>query len=149
MKLRSPNIILLLYLAHRAISIRIPTYYINSNLPLAEPECFQCPDPECVYTIGNFSLPPEITICYRFKSRNWAGSLYPFSEVMQFGTIRSDWTDLDYGFLYGTWDSGPWIGVSPPDTVLNSWGALTKLEDDFPFQVWKHQCVSISLKLGN
>ena len=143
-----PVIISVLYSVEKTLSDKILTFDINSKLPLAEPECFQCPNPECVYTRGNFSFPPELTFCYRFKSRNWVGSLYPFSEVIQFGKIRQDWTDLEYGFLYGTWDSGPWVALAPPGTVLNTWGALHKLQEDFPFQVWKHQCIAISLESG-
>ena len=43
----------------------IKTYFINKNFDLKNPICINCPQIECVYSLGNYRIPDVISICAR------------------------------------------------------------------------------------
>ena len=39
---------------------------------------------------------------------------------------HQDWTDLDEGWLYGEWETGPWLGFSTKDKAFGTYGWVCK-----------------------
>ena len=76
---------------------KITTYFLNKDLDMRKRACVECPNPECVYTEGSFTLPKAMTICFRSQALMdmTSMSVRPWSSVMSFGTLLPDWTDLD------------------------------------------------------
>ena len=75
---------------------------------------------------------------------------------MQFGRIKTDFSDLKDGFLFGLWPDnaeskewkqGAWLGLSPP--VAPKWAASPLYVDEFDVHVWKHECFTIDFKTGS
>ena len=44
----------------------IKTYFINKNFDLKNPICISCPQIECLYSLGNYRIPDDISMCARY-----------------------------------------------------------------------------------
>ena len=88
---------------------QIKTFYLNKKFDIRNPICEQCPNPECVVSYGSIlPFPREMTVCFRIQPLSLVGSR-KYMTTMSFGTLLPDWTDMDEGFVYGIWDTGPWL----------------------------------------
>ena len=41
---------------------------------------------------------------------------------MTFDMTFQDWTDLDEGWMFGQWESGPWLGFHTKNNSFGSYG---------------------------
>ena len=120
----------LLYLVSLGTSERITTYFLNSDYSLYNP------------------LPSDITLCYRLQPMMYNGIDYYWPTIIGFGNIRSDFTDMDEGFAFGTWESGPWMGVKNRTNTNYAWVSLgPKFMHDV--QIWRHTCLSMNFYTGH
>ena len=141
-------------LSHSALSIRIATYYLNKHLPYGESFSSTDPEPECLYARGNFSIKQTHTVCYRYNALSYAGVGYPFVDILQFGQMREDFSDISDGYILGNWPesdvtSRQWIGFPVKKTPTFAWAGLPAFVDNFNRNVWKHQCLSVNFLTGS
>ena len=54
---------------------------------------------------------------------------------------------MEEGYVFGIWNTGPWLGFKGPQNSVYEWLALGEnfLKD---FQIWRHSCISIDSELG-
>ena len=48
-----------------AFSRLIKTYFLNKDFDMKNPICIDCPQIECVYSLGNYRIPDVISMCAR------------------------------------------------------------------------------------
>ena len=95
---------------------------------------------------------PSHTVCYRYKVTSYAGPGYPYVDMMQFGRMKEDFSDITEGYIWGNWPeseiiTGQWIGI-PTNPPIMAWVSLPTFTDKFNRNVWKHQCFSINFSTG-
>ena len=62
---------------------------------------------ECLQARANFTITTAHTICYRFKADAFAGpGGYPYVDLLQFGVMKADMTDITEGYLWGNYPDG-------------------------------------------
>ena len=91
---------------------KIKTFYLNKKFDIRNPICDDCPDPQCVYTMNDsIPFPRTMTLCFRIQPMNYISPKWRYSTAMSFGSLQPDWTDMDEGFFFGIWDTGPWLAL--------------------------------------
>ena len=127
------------------MSESIQTYFLNSD------HTFRNPLPNaCLHTdpANIIPLPSQLTFCLRMQPMVHAGQEDPWSTIVGFGTINTDFTGLEEGIAFGTWETGPWIGVKNKTNTDYVWIGLGKnfMRD---VQIWRHTCFSINFDTGH
>ena len=71
-----------------------------------------------------------------------------WSTVVGFGTIKSDFSDMEEGIIFGVWEATAWIGVKYRSSRGIAWQIVGPnfLTD---MQIWRHTCFSIDFIDGN
>ena len=127
----------------------IETYFLNKEYDYLKPPCPTCPNIECLHTDRNtlIPLPSQITFCFRSQPLVYENYLSSWSTIAGFGTIRSDFIEMEEGVLYGVWETGPWLGVKFYSDPSYKWVALGEnfLHD---LQIWRHSCFSADFGTG-
>ena len=101
---------------------------------------------ECLQSERNFNLPDEISICTRWKPYSYQNIRSYWSLALGIGNRNLFKNVYEDGFLYGVWESGPWIGFKLPGTSAMGWiGGGTAVYD---FLIWRHTCFSLSRSTG-
>ena len=131
-------------------SEEIKAFFLHSSYDYRNPLCTSCPDIECVHTekAEILSRPTDITICYRSMPMTYQSMTNFWSTVFSFGSINDDFTDLEEGYLFGVWETGPWLGYKGSEDSVYEWLALGEnfLHD---LQIWRHSCLSIDFETGD
>ena len=93
---------------------------------------------DCVHTSRvNISIPQEFTFCYRHKPAKMPGH----SGLIFIGNLDENWKQTN-GFVFGIWNSGPWLDVYEEKSA---WVALGT-GGGIPFLLaWRHTCLTINL----
>ena len=128
---------------------KIMTYFLNSEYSFRSMPCHTCPDIDCLHTPPNISLPlpVQVTVCFRSQPMMYQNHLSSWSSVMGFGTIRTDFIDMEEGVVFGIWETGPWIGMKYRTSDSYAWVAMGEnfMQD---LQIWRHTCFSIDFETG-
>jgi hypothetical protein len=80
--------------------------------------------------------------------------VYPIPiDLLQFGQMKADLTDIMEGYLWGNWPSGEatsyyWIGFPVRKTPTYAWAGLPAFNDNFNRNIWKHQCFTLDFSTG-
>ena len=127
----------------------IETYFVNKKFHLETTIPNESPEIECPVTEGKFPFPTEITLCFRsrpFFYIHHARTGFSWRTVITFGRMKG--TKFEEGILFGVYYGGPWVGLKIPGTESIMWlfggDALAR----FPFQVWRHTCISFNRETG-
>ena len=59
----------------------IKTYFINKNFDLKNPICINCPQIECLYSLGNYRIPDDISMCARYIIYNTINPIFVFVQL--------------------------------------------------------------------
>ena len=127
-----------IYFLQKQYDYRHPAYTAGLNM-------------ECVHTKPKelISNPAKITICYRSFPMTYQLSSFGdfWLTIFGFGSIKEDFTDMDEGYLFGVWETGPWLAYKGSNNTVHEWVALGEnfLHD---FQIWRHSCFSIDFEAG-
>ena len=145
--------LIILFHLKSVISLNIATYYLNKYLPYNASFSGTDQETECLFTQGNFSINPTQTICYRYNAYSYAGPGYPYVDLLQFGRMKEDFSDISEGFIWGNWPndevtSSQWLGFPVRKTATYAWASFPTFEDNYTRNVWKHQCFSINFLTG-
>ena len=133
------------------IATNIDTYFINKNFDLQTTLPNESPDIECLVTEGKFAFPKEITMCFRSKPMfyiHFARTGFSWRTVLTFGNMQKNGTKLEEGILFGVYYGGPWVGLKVPGVESIAWLFGGDAMARFPFQVWRHTCVSFNRQTG-
>ena len=146
-------IIIIILNVGTVFTVPIATYFLNKNMPYNESFTDSDWDQECLYARGNFSFKSSHTVCYRYNSQSYAGPSYPYLDLLQFGTMGSNLSDIAQGYMWGNWPSGEeisnfWIGFPVHKTPTYVWSGFPPFVDKFNRNVWKHQCFAVDLATG-
>ena len=132
-----------------AKSSQIKSYFLNQNYDYKNPLCTSCQDMDCLLARNDQSLKPgkKITICYRSFPMRYTGT-NTWSTVFGFGQINDDYTGMKEGYIFGVWETGPWIGYKGLEDTAHEWLALGEnfLHD---VQIWRHSCLSLDFETGD
>ena len=114
----------------------ISTYFLNAKFSLLSPLPYEKPaDLECLKTTGQFVLPRgQISMCFRSRPMSMVHPRHAGVTWLGLGTMEQEDVEMAEGFLYGLYETGPWIGVKRRDSQTYAWiggGA----GDGFSFQV--------------
>ena len=118
----------------------LKTFYLNKKSDLLSRPISQYNGRECVHTAGKkFFLPEQFTLCYRHQP-----IVFNYrSGLISFGKIDSSWSSLEFGMVYGNYDSGSWIGfVQGVKPIIWIPMGLHR----FTTQVWRHACIAFDFK---
>ena len=120
----------------------IKTYFLNKKFDTRNPlYCADCPNPNCLHTVkSTISFPREMTVCMRTQPMRFQGPLDPWSFPMSFGNLADDWSDMEDGFVYANYKTGPWIGFKHSGSVSYEWVGIGKTEG-FYLQVWARKLI--------
>ena len=77
----------------------------------------------------------------------YAGNEYPWTTMVSFGTIKPDFSSLDVGIFFGTWETGPWMGVKHKSDGSFSWVSMGQ-NFMLDIQIWRHSCFSVDFDTG-
>ena len=73
--------------------------------------------------------------------------LSSWSTVVGFGTLRSDFLEMEEGVIFAVWETGPWLGVKYQAGPSYHWVALgANFMHDL--QIWRHSCFSVDFETG-
>ena len=50
---------------------------------------------------------------------------------------------MEEGYIFGVWETGPWIGYKGLEDTAHEWLALHDV------QIWRHSCLSLDFKTGD
>ena len=133
------HLIVLFCVSSLSHAIKIDTYYLNAEYDYMAKLCPTCPDMECLHTDNNTArlLPSAVTFCFRSQPMLYENPLYFWSSVVGFGTIRSDFVDMEEGVIFGIWETGPWLGVKYRTGPSYHWVGMGEnfMHD---LQIWRH-----------
>ena len=87
----------------KVLCLSIKTYHLNKYLPYNASFSSTDPEPECLYARGNFSIKQTHTVCYRYNAQTYAGEGYPYIDILQFGRMKEDFSDISEGYIWGNW----------------------------------------------
>ena len=73
--------------------------------------------------------------------------VYAWHTVVAMGNILPDFTDLDGGFLFGSWHTGPWYGTTVKGENTYGWFGLGD-KHDTELQIWHHYCFTFDMVTG-
>ena len=143
-------LLLLICLARLSQSKFITSYFINSDFNFRATQNSEDPNQACLHTDPNtiLAFPSKVTICYRAKVLMYINYEDPWSRVVGFGTIQSDFLDMEEGVLFGFWKSAPWIAIKYKSSESWNWVGIGKnlLPD---LHVWRHTCLSMDFDDGS
>ena len=73
--------------------------------------------------------------------------LSSWSTVVGFGTLRSDFLEMEEGVIFAVWETGPWLGVKYQAGPSYHWVALGEnfMHD---LQIWRHTCFTVDFDTG-
>ena len=49
-------------------------------------------------------------------------ALHQIANTMCIVHRHQDWTDINEGWLYGEWETGPWLGLRQKDKAFGTYG---------------------------
>ena len=129
-----------------AVALSIDVYFFNKRLPLNVMNKRWDPEIDCLYLQQEgMQFPRQLTMCYR-----WTGFQFTtpseYLHVVSFGSINSNFTELEDGFVFGAWATGPWLGVKINGTLTYSWIGIQPYRQYF--HTWIHTCITINFKTG-
>ena len=123
-------------------SFEIRSFFLNKHADLLRKPFSLASGRECVHTTRtDIKLTEEITICYRQKPYMIRGK----SGVFTFGTLDETWSDFQYGFTFGVWNSGAWLGYKEKGKPL-SW--INMGRHRIEIHAWRHTCITLNFKTG-
>ena len=137
------NIFLLSCIISESRSEDISSYFLQSRHDYRIPAYTSGLNIECVHSkpAKLITNPTQITVCYRSLPITYQLSSFGdfWSTVLGFGSIKDDFTDMDEGYLFGVWKTGPWLAYKGPEDKAHEWVALGEnfLHDP---QIWRHSC---------
>ena len=99
----------------------IKTYFLNKKFDFKSLMSTTDPELECLQSERNFNLPDEISICTRWKPYSYQNIRSYWSLALGIGNRNLFKNVYEDGFLYGVWESGPWIGFKLPGTTAMGW----------------------------
>jgi hypothetical protein len=140
--------------SQKILCLSMKTYHLNKYLPYNASFTSTDPEPECLYARGNFSIKQTHTVCYRYNAQTYAGEGYPYIDILQFGRMKQDFSDISEGYIWGNWPeseviSRQWIGFPVQKTPTFAWAGFPTFVDNFNRNVWKHQCFSVNFLTGS
>ena len=125
----------MIFWCHVAMATDIKTYFMNKNWNGREPLPYGSPDHiECLQAEEQFSLPSEISVCFRAKPMSWVHPRFPFAALVGFGTKQDGDEEMREGILLGIWRTGTWIGIKPSSSDAYIW-TIGSPTQEFNFQV--------------
>ena len=91
----------------------ISSYFLNNDYSFRNPLPHTTPDIACVRTDISqvIPLPSKITVCYRAQPLLYIRHDNPWSSVLGFGTIKSDFSDLEEGINFNVFKEKIWMGI--------------------------------------
>jgi hypothetical protein len=99
---------------------------------------------DCLHTNRTkILIPQDITICYRHKSVSTHAATW---STYFLGNLTEDWSQVEKGFDFSIWPSGPWVGLRSNGTTI--WVGMGE-GDGFELLAWRHTCLSISFIDGH
>ena len=125
------------------IESRVDGYKIKSyNVNKYAKDSF---DYDCLQTTRtNISIPPTITICYRFKP---VITHYGTYGTIFMGNLNENRTEVEVGLDFSIWSSsGPWVGLREKGQSV-VWVGMG--DGAFDLLTWRHTCLSINFKDGH
>ena len=128
----------------------IDVYYLNKGLPLTAMNTLLDPKIDCLYHRpkeegGTMQLPKTITLCYRWMSYQYT-TLSQYLQVVSVGMINPDFVGLEEGFIFGSWESGPWLGIKINGSKTYSWIGVSPYRQYL--HTWTHTCIMINFETG-
>ena len=124
---------------------KLKVYHFNKNLKINRMNKIEGVQADCLYYGGKFKLPLSLTSCYRWSAFQYT-TIHRVLFTMQIGIINSDFSDLEQGFLFGYWDTGPWLGYRLKDKAYN-WFAHVPIGSQL--HTWTHTCFTFDLNTGS
>ena len=105
---------------------KLDSYFLHSEYDHSSKPCPTCPDIECLHTDNKTAvpLPSTVTFCFRSQPMLYENYLNSWSSVAGFGTIRSDFVDMEEGVIFGVWETGPWLAIKYTRDGPYNWVAL-------------------------
>ena len=146
-------LVLLLYQSSLAESEKIRSFFLQHDYSFLVPSYTAGLDMECVHTKQNNTLvtkPLSITLCFRSFPITWQLSIFEqfWMTIVGFGNIKEDFSDMDQGYLFGIWETGPWLAYKDSDDTVHEWVSLG--QNAIPdFQIWRHSCIAINFETGD
>ena len=99
---------------------------------------------DCLHTAKTtIIIPLDITICYRHKPVSTHAETW---SKYFLGNLTKDWTQVEKGFDFSIWPSGPWVGLRNNGTT--TWVGMGE-GNGFELLAWRHTCLSISFVDGH
>jgi hypothetical protein len=128
---------LMMACAGLAAATEIKTYFLNKGFDVGSGDqlIFEEPVMECLQAEGEFLFGEETTFCYRSRPMSYTNPRVPVSSMVGYGTKHKNDSEFREGFLFGVYDTGPWLGIKAPDSETYAWmgGGLHSV--GLPFQV--------------
>ena len=123
-------------------SSTIKSYFLNKAGNLSREPLSLESGRECLHTTRIIPINNKITICYRQKPYMIRGYV---SGIFSFGRMAAGWTDFDYGFIFGVYYSGAWLGYKEKGTPV-SW--VNMGSHDIHIHSWRHTCITLNMDTG-
>ena len=121
-------------------NLMLKTFYMNKKSQLDSRPISPYNGRECIHTVDKrVLLPKQITLCYRHQPMVFNYR----SGLISFGQINNQWSNLDYGFVYGNYDSGEWLGFVEGLKPI-TWIPMGLHQ--FKTQVWRHACITFDFE---
>ena len=120
-------------------SSTIKSYFLNKAGNLSREPLSLESGRECLHTTRIIPINNKITICYRQKPYMIRGYV---SCIFSFGRMAAGWTDFDYGFIFGVYYSGAWLGYKEKGTPV-SW--VNMGSHDIHIHSWRHTCITLNM----
>jgi len=136
-------VLIISLLSLTAYSVKIKSYFLNKAGNLSRNPLSLENGRECLHTSRN-SIPitNEITVCYRQKPYMIRGYT---SGIISFGKMDPGWTDFEYGFIFGVWYSGAWLGYKEKGKPI-SW--INMGSHFIDIHSWRHTCITLNFDTG-
>jgi len=129
----------------------VPVYFLNADYDYRNMKDWSRPDIDCVHTVGDtIPFPEKVTVCVRMMHITYENPVASsYATAFGFGTFLDDWSELDEGFLYGEWETGPWWGYRTKGKAPASYGWVGLGDSGgSDHGVWRHTCTVIDFTNG-
>ena len=124
-------------------SATIKSYFLNRAGNLSRSPLSLESGRECLHTTRErIPIDKELTACYRQKPYMIRGYT---SGIISFGKMTDGWTDFEYGFIFGVWYSGAWLGYKENGKPI-SW--INMGSHFIDIHSWRHTCITLDMKTG-
>ena len=123
----------------------ILTYHLNKNLSPTSRHCRTCPQPECLYANKTFTIPSQVTICFRYRPDSilFGQGSYGLVSLSQ---MEQNLTSVTGGLVWARWRASTWLGVMVGGKL--QWSRLGEGAGQEVLG-WKHACLSIDWETGD